>query len=133
MKPLQIAITTFIFGLPSGQRTTHLCLTLPGDRLPLAELIAHKIRQEVAECLANRRPGLSGEHLSPATLIGARPPADLAPGDVATEITRAQQTFVARDYMIVIDNQRIDALDALVTLTAGSRIEFIKILPLVGG
>lgn len=130
---MQVVITTLIFGLPSGQRTTHLCLTLPGNRLSLGELIAHKIRQEVAECQANRRPGLSGEHLPPATLIGARTPDALTPGDAATEIIRAQQAFAARDYMIVIDNQRIDDPDTVVTLAAAARIEFIKILPLVGG
>jgi hypothetical protein len=130
---MQVIITTLIFGLPSGQRTVHLCLTLPGNRLSLGELIAHKIRQEVAECQSNRRPGLTGEYLPPATLIGARTPDVLAPGDAATEIIRAQQAFAVRDYMIVIDNQRIDDLDTVITLSPCSRIEFIKILPLVGG
>lgn len=130
---MQVVITTLIFGLPSGQHTTHLCLTLPGDRLSLSELIAHKIRQEVAECRGNRRPGLSGEYLPPATLIGARSPAALAPGDAATEIMRAQQAFAARDFMIVIDNQRINDPDTVITLSPRSQIEFIKILPLVGG
>jgi hypothetical protein len=35
--------------------------------------------------------------------------------------------------MIVIDNQRILDAEAVVTLHAHTRVEFIKILPLVGG
>jgi hypothetical protein len=130
---MQVAITTLIFGLPSGQHTTHLRLTLPAARLSLADLIAHKIRQEVAECRAHRRPALSGEHYAPETLIRVPTLDRLVPGDVESEIGRAQQAFAARNYMIVIDNQRVDGLDTLVTLACSSQIEFIKILPLVGG
>lgn len=101
--------------------------------MSLADLIAHKIRQEVMECEANRRPGLSGEHLTPETLIRAPAPDALLPGDAESEVSRAQQAFAARDYMVVIDNQRIDGLDTLVNVSSDSRIEFIKILPLVGG
>lgn len=130
---MQITITTLIFGLPGGQRTTHLCLTLPSARLSLGDLIAHKIRQEVAECKADRRPGLSGEHLAPETLVRAPTLDALLPGDVESEISRAQQAFDAHAYMIVIDNQRINGLDTVVEIASSSRIEFIKILPLVGG
>ncbi|MCZ6872974.1 MAG: hypothetical protein O7G88_05520 [bacterium] len=130
---MQITITTIIFGLPSGQRTDRLCLTLPMDALPLRDLIAQKIRQEVAECQAKQRPGLSGEHCLPAVLIRARSREALAPSAVEAEIAHAQQAFAARDYMIVIDNQRIDDADAIVALSPDARIEFIKILPIVGG
>ncbi len=130
---MQITISTIIFGLPSGQRTDRLCLTLLMDVLPLRDLIAQKIRQEVAECKAKQRLGLSGEHCLPETLIHARSQEALAPGAVEAEIARAQQAFAARDYMIVIDNQRIDDPDAIVVLSPDARIEFIKILPIVGG
>lgn len=130
---MQITISTIIFGLPSGQRTDRLCLTVLMDALSLRDLIAHKIRQEVAECQAQQRPGLSGEHCLPETLIRARSRQALSPGSVEAEIARAQQAFAARDYMIVIDNQRIDDLDAMVALSPDTRIEFIKILPIVGG
>lgn len=130
---MQITISTIIFGLPSGQRTDRLCLTVHTDALLLRDLIAQKIRQEVTECQAKQRPGLSGEHCLPETLIRARSRETLAPGTVEAEIIRAQQAFAARDYMIVIDNQRIDDLDAIIALSPVTRIEFIKILPIVGG
>jgi hypothetical protein len=101
--------------------------------MTVGELIACKVHQEVVECLAQQRPGLSGEFFSPEVLIRATTPEALAPGEVNTEIERAQRAFVARDYMIVIDNQRIFDPEQLMTLCPESHIEFIKILPLVGG
>jgi hypothetical protein len=131
---MQITVTTIIFGLPTGQRTSHVCLTLPTTTLPVRELIAHKVRQEVEECLAHQRPGLSGEYLTPEALLRtAGPTASVIPGAVADEITRAQQAFAARAYMIVVDNRRIWTPDEELTLHSRAQVEFIKILPLVGG
>ena len=127
-------MTTIIFGLPTGQRTSHVCLTLPTTTLPVRELIACKIRQEVEECLIHQRPGLSGEYLPPeALLLAPGSAASVMPGTVADEIMRAQQAFAARAYMIVADNRRIWAPDEELTLHAKTQVEFIKILPLVGG
>ena len=60
---MQLTVTTIIFGLPTGQRTSHVCLTLPVATLTVQELIAYKVRQEVEECLHHQRPGVSGEYL----------------------------------------------------------------------
>jgi len=130
---MQLTITTIIFGLPTGQRTVQTHLTLPVPTLPVHELIAHKVRQEVAECVAHQRPGLSGEFLSPETLIRAVRPAALMPGAVEAEVARAQCAFAARDFIFVIDNRRVFAPNTVVTLHPETRVEFIKILPLVGG
>ena len=131
---MQLTVTTIIFGLPTGQRTSYVYLTLPTTRLPVRELIACKIRQEVEECLIHQRPGLSGEYLTPEELLrAAGPAANVMPGAVADEIMRAQQAFAARAYMIVVDNRRIWKPDEELTLHAKTQVEFIKILPLVGG
>jgi hypothetical protein len=131
---MQLTVTTIIFGLPTGQRTSHVCLTLPSTTLPVRELIACKVRQEVEECLAHQRPGLSGEYLTPEELLqAAGPAASVMPDAVADEIRRAQQAFADRAYMIVVDNRRIWTPDEEFTLHAKSQVEFIKILPLVGG
>ena len=131
---MQLTVTTIIFGLPTGQRTSHVCLTLPTDTLTIQELIAYKVRQEVEECLAHQRSGLSGEYLLPEELLGGAAPAcEMMPGAVADEIARAQQTFAARAYMIAVDNQCVWNADAVLTLCPDTQVEFIKILPLVGG
>ena len=128
---MQATVTTFVFGLPQGRTTTRVEVSLPRARLTLHELIAHKIAQEVAEIDAQQRPGLSGEYLTPEALILAAGP--LQPGAAEAEIARAQQAFAAREYMIVIDDRRVWEADAVVDVGPETQIEFIKILPLVGG
>jgi len=128
---MQLTVTTVVFGLPTGQRLSHVRLTLPVARVAVRELIAHKVRQEVEECLNHQRSELSGEYLSPEELLGAVSIA--MPGTVGDEIIRAQQAFAARAYMIVVDNRRVWGLEDVLTLGPTTQVEFIKILPLVGG
>lgn len=130
---MHITVTTIIFGLPTGQRLLQTGLTLPCTTLTVQELIAHKVQQEVAECEAQQRPGLSGEFLSPEALIRATSLDALHPEAVSTEVVRAQQAFAKREYMIVIDDRRVLDPEEVVTLLPETCIEFIKILPLVGG
>ena len=128
---MQLTVTTIIFGLPTGQRLSHVRLVLPAARLAVRELIAHKVRQEVEEYLTHQRSGLSGEYLSPEELLGAR--SNATPGAVGDEVARAQQAFAARAYMIVVDNRRVWEPEDTLTLGPTTQVEFIKILPLVGG
>ena len=131
---MQLTVTTIIFGLPTGQRTSHVCLTLPVATLTVQELIAYKVRQEVEEVCTHQRPDVSGEYLTPEELLGLT---TTAPNGVTVtaldEVARAQQAFSARAYMIVVDNQRVWEPDTLLTLRPETQVEFIKILPLVGG
>jgi hypothetical protein len=131
---MQLTVTTIIFGLPTGQRTSHVRLTLPVATLTVQELIAHKVRQEVEEFLTHQRSDVSGEYRTPEELLGVTPSASHGvTGTVSDEIARAQQAFTARAYMIVVDNQRVWEPDTQLTLRPETRVEFIKILPLVGG
>ncbi|MBM3223232.1 MAG: hypothetical protein FJZ47_05430 [Candidatus Tectomicrobia bacterium] len=127
-------MTTIIFGLPTGQRITSVQLTLPSGACTAQELIAQKVGQEVQECMLQQRTEVSGEYWTPEVWLSptartARP----TPGPVLEEIHHAQQAFAARAYMIVVNNQRIWSSDAVLALTPETQVEFIKILPLVGG
>ncbi len=130
---MQVTVTTIVFGLPEGQRLLHIDLIFPEQTLTVHDLIARKVAQEVAEIEARQRPGLSGEYLTPEELIQAVTRESLRPGAVEDEVARAQQAFRARAYMIVIDEQRINNPEAVIHVQPETRIEFIKILPLVGG
>ncbi|MDP6559437.1 MAG: hypothetical protein QF619_04855 [Candidatus Binatia bacterium] len=85
------------------------------------------------ECKTQKRPRLSGEYLSYEALIRAEASDSLTPGPVDKECEWALNAFIAGEYMIVINDQRIHDLETRITLDPDSRIEFIKILPLVGG
>jgi hypothetical protein len=131
---MQLTVTTIIFGLPTGQRISHVRLTLPVATLTVQELIAHKVRQEVEEFLTHQRSDVSGEYLTPEELLGVTTSASRGVTVTALdEIARAQQAFTARAYMIVVDNQRVWEPATLLTLRPETQVEFIKILPLVGG
>jgi hypothetical protein len=131
---MQLTVTTIIFGLPTGQRISHVRLTLPVATLTVQELIAHKVRQEVEEFFTHQRSDVSGEYLTPEELLGVTTSASRGVTVTALdEIARAQQAFTARAYMIVVDNQRVWEPDTLLTLRPETQVEFIKILPLVGG
>lgn len=112
---MQVTITTIVFGLPQGQRTSHVQVALLVSTLTLHDLIACKIEQEVSEILAHQRPGLSGEYFTPETLILATDA--LQPATVADEIQRAQQAFAARDFMIAIDDRQVWDPATVVDLT----------------
>ena len=130
---LQILVTTILFGLPTGQRLLHTRLSLATPTLRVRELIARKVQQEVIECAAQQRPGLSGEFLAPEVLIRAAASTAFVPGELQAEIARAQAAFVAREYMIVVNNRRMFDTEEVLTLEPQTQVEFIKILPLVGG
>jgi hypothetical protein len=101
--------------------------------MTIRELIRHKVDQEVAEYAAHQRSGLSGEYLSPEVLIRSESLEALAPGPVDVERARALRAYIAGDYMIVISDQRVLDPETVITLSPDTRVEFIKILPLVGG
>lgn len=128
---MQLSITTLVFGLPTGQQRSTVEIVLPAATLTIADLIALKVRQEIQECLAGQRQARSGEYLTPEELLGARPVP--APQHSASEVYRAQQAFAARTFMVVVDGQRLNNPAQCLTLKPDSCIEFIKILPLVGG
>lgn len=53
--------------------------------------------------------------------------------DWLQQYERAIAAFAQRRYIVLVDNQQITDLDTPVTLHAGSRITFFKLIPLVGG
>jgi len=130
---MQVTVTTIVFGLPQGQHTSQVSVSLTAPTLTVLDLIASKVEQEVTEIHTHQRPGLSGEYLTPEALILAPSLDALTPGAIAEEIQRAQQAFKTCDFMIVIDDRRVWDPDAVVDIKPETCIEFIKILPLVGG
>ena len=128
---MRLTVTTHIFGLPSGQRTVPVSIAVPAAGLSVRDLITRKIEQEWTECAERRRPGLSGEAFSSEELLGGAPLALCS--DAREEVERAQQAFTARAFMVVVDNQRVCDPDEILVVNPYTRVEFIKILPMVGG
>ncbi|WP_020393716.1 hypothetical protein [Thiolinea disciformis] len=49
------------------------------------------------------------------------------------EIHRAQQAFQENHYFIIADGRQLTTLDETITLRANSEVQFIRLLPLIGG
>lgn len=128
---MRLTVVTHIFGLPGGQLTVPVSVTVPPGGLSVRDLICRKIEQEFAECAARKRASLCGEAFSPEELLG---PAPLAVhGDAGGEVERARQAFAAREFMVVVDDRRVCDPDRMLAVSPDTRVEFIKILPMVGG
>ena len=128
---MRLTVVTHIFGLPAGQLTVPVSVTVPPGGLSVRELIARKIEQEFAACAGGGRPRLCGEAFSAEELLGAAPLA--VHGDPGREVERAQQAFAARRFMVVVDDRRVGDPDQVLAVNPQSRVEFIRILPMVGG
>ena len=83
---------------------------------------------------ARQRSDLSGEYLTPEELLGVPTPSPYwSDWDSLRRDSRAQQAFIARAYMIVVDNQRVLEPDTLLTLRPATQVEFVEILLLLVG
>ena len=128
---MRLTVLTHIFGLPAGQRTVPVSVEVPPNGLSVRDLICRKIEQEFSECVDRKRSGLSGEAFTSEELLGTAP-LDVQ-RDAGREVERAQRAFAAREFMVVIDDHRVGDPDEMLVVNSKTRIEFIKILPMVGG
>lgn len=55
------------------------------------------------------------------------------PLDADAQFRRACASFDATGFLMVVDDQQIESLDTPLPLTADSLVQFIKLVPLVGG
>ncbi len=105
---MQVTVTTIILGRSEGEHIEKTSLNLPVTELTLRELLAYKADVPAPAKKADREPEINGE-------------------------VTDNQAQPDREYIVNIDDRRIADLDAVITLRPDIRIEFIKILPLVGG
>ncbi len=131
---LALDISTRVYG---GARQSDSCVVHFSHRiLPLREVIAEKVRAEVARAAAERTLPLSTRYLveeDPAGIRGgAMPP---APPSVRPEheIERALDAFRRGRYFVIVDGERVDDLDTVLTLQSRTTIHFLRVVPLVGG
>ena len=111
------------------------CLNLLDESISLRELIRRRIYQEVTEYHASQHGsfrGLVQPSDTERTLNGfhAKRGYHL---DWQQQYEQAITAFMQRRYIVLIDDQQVTDLNALVTLHVGSEVTFFKLVPLVGG
>ena len=55
------------------------------------------------------------------------------PLDPALEVEKALRAFAAGTYVILVDGRRVERLDEVVPFAPGTKVTFLRLMPLVGG
>ncbi|GAA3758268.1 hypothetical protein GCM10022225_49480 [Plantactinospora mayteni] len=130
-----MAMVSFVDETTAGERSAAWHLEIFEERLPLREVIRRRVFQEVAEHNAKGGDlfrGLVQPTDTERTLNGFkfRQPRRIDPQEQAD---RALEAFSRNGFIVLVDDRQVDELDAVVELTRGTRITFLKLVPLVGG
>ncbi len=126
-----------IFGL---RPAIEFVVVAPAERLTLRELIRARVLQEVQAtndpAPAGGRSGRSARPLiepgqAERLLNGERAPRRWI--DPQKQFERAIQAFESNGFLVLVDGQQVDDLEAMIDLAADTRVSFLRLVPLVGG
>ena len=121
----------------AGKVLHELFLKFRTNRISAAELIAERVRQEVAAYNDRAADAMLRHSLVIPTARG-----DIVidpqgkkhqPVDTETQIAIALKAFEQNGFFILADNRQLETLDETVYLHDGLIVNFIKLTPLVGG
>ena len=121
----------------AGKVLHELFLKFRTNRISAAELIAERVRQEVAAYNDRAADAMLRHSLVIPTARG-----DIVidpqgkkhqPVDAETQIAIALKAFEQNGFFILADNRQLETLDETVYLHDGLIVNFIKLTPLVGG
>jgi hypothetical protein len=110
-------------------------LDLLHESISLRELIRRRIYQEVTEYnarLSGYFHGLVQPTEAERTLNGYRLKS-IHRLDWQAQYEQATGAFARHSYIVLVNDQQVADLDALVELHTGTEVTFLKLVPLVGG
>ncbi|MEE6260113.1 hypothetical protein [Plantactinospora sonchi] len=130
-----MAMVSFVDETTAGERSAAWHLEIFEERLPLREVIRRRVFQEVAEHNAKGGDvfrGLMQPTDTERTLNGfkLKEPRRVDPEQQAA---LALEAFSRNGFIVLVDDQQVEELDAVVELTRGAQVTFLKLVPLVGG
>jgi hypothetical protein len=118
-----------------GKRCHATTILLDAPSLTVRELLRARVRQEVDrynQTLPEVFQGLVQPEESEKLLNGFRLKTR-RPLDWEAQFRRACSSFEKNGFLILVDDDQIMELDAPLTLRPESHVEFVKLVPLVGG
>lgn len=118
-----------------GEVTGELKLQLVSSRVTARELIEHRVEQEVREHNVHARrifrglvqPTDAERELNGYRLHGTRSI------DAEVQKRRAVEAFEQNGFLLFVDDKQMTELDEPIVLEKGTRVSFLKLVPLVGG
>lgn len=129
-------MTILIFdSLLQNERRTAPGISLDTGRVTLRDLIRFRLKQEVErynEALPETFQGLVQPEESEQILNGYRLKTK-RPLDWEVQCRRAWSSFEKNGFLVLVDGKQVTELDVQFDLHQNSEIEFIKLVPIVGG
>ena len=129
-------MTILIFDAPlHGERTAAGGVLLNPGPATLRDLIRGRLRQEVERynlALPETFQGLVQPEESEQILNGFRMKTK-RPLDLEVQCRRAYASFERNGFLVLVDGKQVTDLDSPVYLRESSEIDFIKLVPLIGG
>ena len=148
---IDVPVRTRVVGAaPSEPKLDDILLSLFDDTLTVRELIAMTVEEQVRDLTLTRRLDsadarrildrqyLTAEDVDRQAAQGVIAfPAHKQAGpleiDTQAEIERAERGFERGTYAVFVDGRQMERLDEEMTLHATSRVNFLRMTPLVGG
>jgi hypothetical protein len=117
-----------------GRRTPSTPLDLRQERTTVRELIRDRVNHEVEvynQALPEVFRGLVQPEESEQILNGFRMKTK-SPLDPEAQFKRACASFERNGFLVLVDGEQVAGLDTPIELHAGSEVEFVKLVPLIG-
>jgi hypothetical protein len=130
-----MATVSFVDETTAGERGAAWHLEIFEESLPLREVIRRRVFQEVSEYNARGGDvfrGLVQPTGAQRTLNGFKMPRPRRV-DPEEQAEKALAAFSRNGFVVLVDHRQVEDLDAVVGLSMGTQITFLKLVPLVGG
>ena len=139
--PVQLSIVEKIVGQTGRQAFS---LRLASQRVPAREIVASHVRAEVDRLNDQARRNHAKHDRVASFLVGSHthetegilnPARGRRPRllDPETEIKEAMGGVAARQVIMLFNDREVTDLDAELTVTDGSAVIFLRLVPLIGG
>jgi hypothetical protein len=121
-----------------GREKAELTLEFLTERVTVWELIRGRVYQEVTEHNAKRALAPAARPLVEPTaterlLNGTAEAAPPKRVDWQQQFDRALKAFHRNGFLVMVNGQQYDLLDAEIELSTDTQITFLRLVPLVGG
>lgn len=119
----------------NGSVTNQLQIDVAKDFITAAELIELRVREEVMQYNKKASEYFNGLVTPKDTeiLLNDRKKTPRKDIDAEKQVYVALHAFQQNGFFILVNDKQIDSLEESLQLTAGVKITFIKLTPLVGG
>lgn len=118
-----------------GPRSSAESIAIPGASATVRELIRSRVQQEVQRYNQDLTPvfrGLVQPEQSEQILNGYRMQVS-RPLDWERQYQRACASFERNGFLVLVDGAQVNDLDAPLELREDSEVQFVKLVPLIGG